>query len=513
MIRAWIYLRKSRQESGDPDVLSAHRAILLRLAAADGVAIPPDHMIEEVGSGDTLKDRPRFSSLLERFRQSPECSGGLLYCMDVDRLTRGILADRGAVQQALLHAGIRIRTPEGTYDLSRPDDELMYEVRGLLGRQELASYRRRVKIKWEQMTREGELLTGGAPYGYRWDRNERTLVPEPEEFAVVQELFRLAPEISTRRLGPMFGLAPDHVLNILRNPIYTGYPARHCIRFRWKGGQGSAGTRVLKREEFTWPEKPGRYPAAVNRAEWEAVQAVLDERRRCRTKTGSTAGWCRDVVEFEGREEARVQLGSHHAAGTGMYLTYTTIPEEPPRVYVDREIVHAAAWKALLGLVERPQVLAAALLAYRARKAAEALESAPGRTLEALQQELSLARGALARLKEEEAAGDAEDRLANQGAQAAVKVRIEGLKREMGRREVPGVSNELPPALVEALPKVVPALVEEWPGLSEGKRRMLTNALLSAVVVRVTPQPHPTPFLREVVAVRYQPWLGELTDG
>lgn len=42
---------------------------------------------------------------------------------------------------------------------------------------------------------------------------------------------------------------------------------------------------------------------------------------------------------------------------------------------------------------------------------------------------------------------------------------------------------------------------------------MLTNALLSAVVVRVTPRPHPTPFLREVVEVRYQPWLGEVTDG
>jgi hypothetical protein len=169
---------------------------------------------------------------------------------------------------------------------------------------------------------------------------------------------------------------------------------------------------------------------------------------------------------------------------------------------------------ALLALSDAPHALAAAVMAYQAQKAAEALESGSGRVLEAVQQGLSSARTALVRLKEEEAAGDAEDRLANQGAQAAVKARIEGLKRKLGRgdKEMRG-PGDLPAALLESLPALVAGLADKWPALSEGQRRMLVNALLSAVVVRVTPQPHPVPFVREVVEVRYQEWLGRVDEG
>src|SRR5437763_1895879 len=82
---------------------------------------------------------------------------------------------------------------------------------------------------------------GVVGYGYRWDRNSRSPVPHPEEFAVVQALFAEALDLSTRKLGPKYGLRPDHVLRILRNPVYTGWPARHCHKVRWKGGTGSTG--------------------------------------------------------------------------------------------------------------------------------------------------------------------------------------------------------------------------------------------------------------------------------
>jgi len=197
-------LRKSRGEENNPSLLAEHRSIIQRLAAADGIDLPPEAIVEEVRSADKLADRPLFMALLDELQRLPPPV--VLYCMDIDRLTKGELPDRAAIYVALVSAGVLIRTPGRWYDLKNPDDELVFELKAMFGRQENATHHRRVKIKWDEMTRKGMVLTGVAGMGYEWDKNIRNFKEVPEESDLVRSLFAEAVDVSTYRLAKKHGM-------------------------------------------------------------------------------------------------------------------------------------------------------------------------------------------------------------------------------------------------------------------------------------------------------------------
>jgi DNA invertase Pin-like site-specific DNA recombinase len=508
--RGLLYLRLSRA-LGDPDdpeqiaaLLAAHRAALLRLAEQDGVPVAPADIIEEIGSGEYLRERPRFQALVERWERE-RWDDTALYTVAIDRLSRASLAEVGRIMEALVHAGIEVRTPQRRYDLSQPDDELFYAFLAALSRHELGRYRQRVAAKWREMTLAGEIVSGGDRYGYRWDKNLRNLVPVEPAFSVVCQLFTEALTLSVRRLAARHELPEGTVYNILHNPVYCGWPARHLRKVIWRGGQGKPGGRRLPPGEWLWPEQSGRYPAACTREQFLLVQAALQERERERTKTGSTNGWCRDVVQFAARPGARIDLGSHHAAA-GIYLTYTTRPGEGSRLYVDRERVHARALPALAAVFARPAVLAAAVAARAAREPAARSARSPEAVREAL-----AARRAWhdELLRREGTAADEEERASLTRVRTETRAEIRALAREL-QAVTPAAA--LSPSLLAALPRAGSHFAAAWAALPEAGRRALAREVLAAVVVRITPQPHPRPWLREVVEVHYAEWLAPYMD-
>lgn len=497
-----MLLRKSRGEEKDPHLLAAHRSILLRLAAGDGVAIPPHAIVEEVRSADKLADRPEFLALLDDLQRLPPPL--VLYCMDIDRLTKGELPDRAAIYVALVSAGVLIRTPGRWYDLKDPDDELVFELKAMFGRQENATHHRRVKLKWDEMTRKGMVLTGVAGMGYEWDKNIRNFKEVPEQAALVRSLFAEAVDVSTYRLGQKYGMRPSSVLRILTNPVYTGWPARHCVRHRFAGRKRSSGTRYLKREEWTWPEQPGTYPALVSREQFERVQQALRARHRVGEKTGTTEAWCRDVLVFEDMP-GRIELGSHGRKGK-RYLVYQVKGEK--RLYVDRQIVHAAANTAIRRVLQSPRLPVLAAEAQEASRRAELAAPVAAREPEALRSELAELRRQLDLLLARElGARDPEEVASIARVRAAHWERAAALSREL--RAVPGVAAGR--AALDRLLADYPALLTDgetaWEQAPEAMKRTAAQAILSQLVVRITPRPHPEPYLREVIVVEYQGWL------
>jgi DNA invertase Pin-like site-specific DNA recombinase len=498
---ALAYVRASRYlgDPDDPAFLEAHRATLLRLAAGDGVPLAPENLITEVGSGESLLQRPRFRALVEHWETHPG-SGGLLYVIAIDRLGRGSMAETGRIVEALVHAGIEVRTPARRYDLSQPDDELFYSFLSALARHELGRYKARVKLAWDAKTRRGELVSGGDRLGYRWDKNLKQLVVIPEEFAVVQGLFQDAPSMSADMLSAKYGVPPATVLKVLHNPTYTGWPARHMITYRWRNGQGPRSGRMLPLEQWTWPEQAGAYPAAVSREQFDLVQRVLRERCRERTKPAFVHGWCRDRVEFEWRPGARIELGSHRAAGGG-YLTYTTRPQDGRRLYVARDIIHAAALATLRRLFAQPDLLAAAAAAYRERQQEAAAPAKDAATLRDALADLRRRHDEL--LAREVAVTDAEER--------ASIGRVRALLREEMERHKDDLRTLTPPP-PPSLPRIDGDFEAAWEQQDEGGRRALVNAMLARIVVRVTPERHPIPWRREVARVEYQDWLADFAS-
>jgi DNA invertase Pin-like site-specific DNA recombinase len=496
------YLRKSRPEAKTPDVLAEHRSILARLAANDQTPMPPEHVVEEIGTADNLADRPRFRALLAELQTLPP--GIALYCMDIDRLTKGPLPDRAQVYSALTAAQTRIRTTDRWYDLGRPEDLFLFELKAMLGHHENNVHHKRVRVKWDEMTRKGIVLTGTAPFGYRWDRNIRNLVPEPEQFPIVGAMFRDALTQSTYRMSSVYDMRPSSILRILRNPVYTGYPARHCVRHRFQGRKNAVGTRYLDRDEWTWPEQAGTYPAAISRELFERVQVMLKSRHRVGEKTGTTEGWCRDVIEFEGMP-GRIDLGSHGRTGN-RYLVYQVKGDR--RLYVDRAIVHEAATDAILRALAAPGLPAAAVAAREAVARQEQLVQIPEPNREAIRLQIAAMRTQLDDLLiREVAATDSEEAASIARVRVMHRDTIETLQRQLSDSVPPPAESTALPRLLKDYPHLLDDPRGAWRQAQETEKRVLAAAILRRLVVRITPRPHPIPYEREVVLIEYQPWL------
>lgn len=509
---AWIVLRKSRAEEAEeraaapdqppPDVLRHHRETLLHLARQDGIEIPPENIIAELKSGEHLSQRPDFTRLLKVWQSLPEGTGGVVYVMEVDRLSRGILTERGVVQDALARAGIRIRTPSGLTDLSNLDQTLLFEVRGSLARHELQRFKQRVRATLDNLVRSGQVRSGAAGYGYRWDKNLAQLVPHDEEFPKLQAMCRDALTLSSLQLEKRYGISYRRILGILRNPAICGWPAE-----RWKKVRSKTGVPVMRlsgREKWLWPERQGDYPPACTREEWEAVQAAIDGRRLGRDRYGVENCYCRDVVEFV-QAPGAVTLGAWGDLKRH-YDTYERSGWGGVRLYIARDTVHAAAEDAILTLSRDRTALLNALEAYRDARAVETPQRAPG---DALGARIAVERRKLDELLRRELLEDDPERRASlDRVRREVAAEVKRLSEEQERRK-----RERP--FIPALDLALPVLLERdlgaaWADADERTKRLIANALLERVEVVCVKVEGERRWVREVLSVVVQAPFGNV---
>ena len=122
------YLRKSRTD--DPtmtveEVLSRHEKILDEWAENNlGAKVPTENKFMEIGSGETLDDRPEITKLL-RMIESPKYKAILI--VEVQRLSRGDLEDAGRLIKLLRYSNTLVITPQKTYDLRDEYDRDAFE--------------------------------------------------------------------------------------------------------------------------------------------------------------------------------------------------------------------------------------------------------------------------------------------------------------------------------------------------------------------------------------------------
>ena len=499
---AWLYLRKSRDEEHDPEILSKHHAELTRLIAADGRAVPQANIYAEIGSGETIASRTVFQRLLSLWERLPENHGGVVYVTELPRLSRGNQAEQGRVQDALARANILIRDRGRTYDLRNEDDAFTFEAIGLVGRQELRFIKRRLKAGRRETIRKGRAITGAAPFGYVWDKLAENWQAHPTRFSILVSLCREIHTHSTRALGEKYAIPKNCVLRTLSNPAICGWPA---MRF---------GKRALPKEQWLWAEEQNHsYPHACTREEWDAIQAVLEARATRGAKTGGLDGWCRDVVRFEGAgASTRVHLSNINSNKPWGYLTYQANGPERGRLYVAREIVHTAVREFVLSVCRHPQILrhVAALYERLREEIAEGRKLLPDaqafdREIEAIEQTLDDLL-----LRESQAVGDEEEQASIRRVRERQKVRLKELKSARRAAQVAGRADPHLEQMLEAVPLFVEAGGEVWEELTESERRIVVNGFVEAVVVRISGQGRPGrngAFIREVVNIQPRPWL------
>lgn len=244
------YGRKSRFD--DPllsvdDVLEKHSKILEEYAIKHlGGPIPEENKYMEVGSGESLKDRPEITRLLKDI-EDPEVQAILV--VDVQRLSRGDLEDAGRLIRLLRYTNTYVITPIKIYDLRDDYDRDAFE-RELKRGNEYLEYFKKIQARGRLASvKEGNYIGSVAPYGFdRTTREEgkkicHTLKEKKEEADVVRMVFNwycnedIGVTAICRRLEDL-GVKTKtggkywrtyQIFAMLENVHYIG-----CVRWNWR---------------------------------------------------------------------------------------------------------------------------------------------------------------------------------------------------------------------------------------------------------------------------------------
>jgi DNA invertase Pin-like site-specific DNA recombinase len=310
------YVRKSRTD--DPlltveEVLERHEQRLQEwneMHQAEGGPIPESNIYREVGSGETIANRPQMQALLRRI-ESPKIKA--LLCVEPTRLTRGDLQDIGYLVKMLRYTKTIVITLQGAYDLNDDRDREQFE-RELMRGNEFLEYTK--KIQWNgriQSVRNGNFIGQRAPYGYKkvaikeGKRTCHTLEPVPEKAAVVKRIFELyasglgvgsvALQLDAEHVPAPIGKSwsPESISAMLANVHYLGkvkWNARPTVRSVEDGEVVVSRPRV---EDYLVFE--GKHPAIIDQELWDRVQAIKGlhpKNHNSKNLTNPLAGimWC-----------------------------------------------------------------------------------------------------------------------------------------------------------------------------------------------------------------------------
>lgn len=183
--RAVGYLRVSTESQADSGLgLEAQQAAIS--AAATRLGLPlEDVFTDTVSGGLALEHRPSLVAALDAIR-----AGDVLLVAKRDRLGRDVL-NVAMIERLVERRGARVCSAagEGTDD-DGPTGRLMRQIIDAFAEYERALIRARTRAAMAAAKKRGQRV-GRIPFGMALGDDGRTLVPCPEERAVLAEIRRL----------------------------------------------------------------------------------------------------------------------------------------------------------------------------------------------------------------------------------------------------------------------------------------------------------------------------------
>ncbi|MBB6451769.1 DNA invertase Pin-like site-specific DNA recombinase/flagellar biosynthesis/type III secretory pathway chaperone [Salirhabdus euzebyi] len=184
------YLRRSRQDESREKKHGVDTLHEQRLLMTNELKKYDFHyeIRQEIGSGDTIANRPVFSKIVSEIRQGKIDA---LIVKDFSRLGRGNMKDSGELYELIMKHSILIITPNKIYNPHNDSDLQQMRFEMFLYREEFEMIKKRLNNARKNYAREGKWMTGGGgiPFGYEYDEVSQKLTPNPEESKVVQRIY------------------------------------------------------------------------------------------------------------------------------------------------------------------------------------------------------------------------------------------------------------------------------------------------------------------------------------
>lgn len=297
------YGRKSRTDDpllSDEEVLENHTKIIEEYAVKHlGGPIPDENKYMEIGSGESLKDRPEITRLLKDI-ENPEVKA--IIVVDVQRLSRGDLEDAGKLIRLLRYTNTYVITPMKTYDLRDEYDRDAFE-RELKRGNEYLEYFKKIQARGRlSSVKQGNYIGSVPPYGYnRIEMHDAkkpyfTLVERKDQADIVRMIFNwycnedIGVTAICRRLEEIGAVTktgckiwkPSNIFTILENVHYIG-----CVRWNWRKTIKIIENQEIKKlrpkakvDEYLIFE--GKHDGIISEETFRKAQEIRGKRHRTR---------------------------------------------------------------------------------------------------------------------------------------------------------------------------------------------------------------------------------------
>ena len=268
-LRYFLYVRKSTEgEDHQIKSLEDQDSVLKALARRDGLRLI--ERFAEARSAKKPNNRPEFERMLSMLQQG---KADAILCWHINRLSRNPI-ESGQLQWLLQQGVIKeIRTPDRVY---RPEDNaLLMAVETGMANQYVRDLSNDLRRAASEKADRG-WYPHRSKHGYLVNPETKDIEANPKTFPLLRQAWEnlasgafTAPQVGqqltewglrvkanrTKRIQPM---SRSTLYRLFSEPFYMGY-------FRFKG-------ELL----------PGKHPAMVSKAEFEAVQRII--KRKAKTK-------------------------------------------------------------------------------------------------------------------------------------------------------------------------------------------------------------------------------------
>ncbi|MFD3156334.1 recombinase family protein [Haloimpatiens sp. FM7330] len=287
-IHVLIYLRKSR---GDEEKdLENHKRTLIELCESKGYSY---EICSEVGSSDSIEFRPVFSEIYDEIKNRENAYEGIVI-HDYDRLSRNG-KDLELIKELFLNNNIKVITPYKTYDFTNEADDLNADLMGFVAKLEFKQIKKRLKAGKIAGAKAGKWVNGTPPYGYIYNRADKTLIIDEDKARIVryvfeeikkgEALYNIAHSLNCRGERTSKGKLWSHTA-IYRMATSHTYKGTYVYgKTKGSGHKNRKTTPIERKDSKEWIVVENAFPRIVTVELWEVVNQILKDRKLVGKKT------------------------------------------------------------------------------------------------------------------------------------------------------------------------------------------------------------------------------------
>lgn len=267
-LRAAIYARVSSVRQKDTQTIASQLSTLPEYCKRQGWRV----VAQFVDDGKSAKEGAELLAARDGLRQLHAAAArgelDVVAVVDVDRFTRSeYLDERGAVYGPLQRAGVKIAVAStgSLIEWGTDTGDLLLGVGNMQSAGWLRKHRERILRGKEEAIRRGGKPAGPTPYGYHYDRATKVWSIDPEQSAIVREIFaRLASDDTCQSIAADLqarGTPRPRSGAWTRSRVWTLAKHRHYVDGQWVADKHKGSTVTV--------------PTFITEEEWRRTDQAL----------------------------------------------------------------------------------------------------------------------------------------------------------------------------------------------------------------------------------------------